>query len=247
MMQHVYSGHCVICGYDGEFQKNNSSFREGYQCPSCHSSLRYRGQAESILKVYAPNQGLDLSDLAKDKIFSQLKIYEPGVVGPFRKLFSHFNNYQCSFYWEDVELGESKDEVQCQSLEALTFGDDQFDLVISSDIMEHVRHPWVGFADIFRVLKPGGYHIFSIPLHFPMPSKTQSRVDTSGKLDIYIMEPHYHGNGVGGKSLVYTEFGADITDYLTDIGYKVIVDTMSDDHHEVKKLATFITQKPLIR
>lgn len=226
-------------------KKNNSSFREGYQCPSCGASLRYRGQAESILKVFADNKKLDLVDLAKDKIFSQLKIYEPGVIGPFRKLFSNFKSYQDSFYWEDVELGESKDGVQCQSLESLTFDSDQFDLVISSDIMEHVRHPWVAFTDIFRVLKPGGYHIFSIPLHLPMPSKTQFRVDTLGEEDIYLMEPQYHGNGVGGKSLVYIDYGADITDYLSDIGYKVIVDTINHNHSDVEKLVTFITQKPL--
>lgn len=245
MTQDVYLGHCAICGFDGEFQKNNTSFREGYQCPSCRASLRYRGQAESILKVFAADQRLDLVDLSKDKVFSQLQIYEPGVIGPFRKLFSNFKNYHDSFYWEDVELGEIKDGVQCQSLETLTFDDDQFDLVISSDIMEHVRHPWVAFADIFRVLKPGGYHIFSIPLHLPMPSKTQFRVDTSGEEDKYIKEPQYHGNGVGGKSLVYTDFGADITDYLTNIGYKVIVDTINHDHPDLKKLVIFITKKPL--
>ena len=110
--------------------------------------------------------------------------------------------------------------------------------------MEHVRHPWVAFADIYRVLKPGGYHIFSIPVHLPMPDKTKFRVDTSSDEDIHIETPHYHGNGMGGKSLVYTDYGADIENYLTEIGYKVIMNTMDNEHHEVKRLVTFVTQKP---
>ena len=108
-------------------------------------SLRYRGQAESILKIYGTTQRQDLTELADNPFFSQLNIYEPGVTGPFRKLFSDFKNYRNSFYWDDVEFGEFRDGIQCQSLESLTFEDDQLDLIISSDIMEHVRHPWIAF------------------------------------------------------------------------------------------------------
>ena len=240
-----YIGHCAVCGNIGEFVKNNPSFREGYQCSSCKASLRYRGQAESIIKTFAPDQGLNLIELANKKSFQEKNIYEPGVIGPFRNLFSSFKTYTNSFYWDDIPLGEKKDGVQCQSLEALTFADNQFDLIITSDIMEHVRRPWVAFADIYRVLKPGGSHIFTIPLQLPMPSVTKYRVDTSTDEDIYIEEPHYHGNGIGGRSLVYTDFGADIIEQLTDIGYSVTADTIDHEHHEVKRLVTFITQKPL--
>ena len=244
MEENTYTGHCSICGYFGEFKKNNPSFREGYLCPSCRASLRYRGQASAILKTYAINQHLNLFDLSKTREFSQLSIYEPGVIGPFRTLFSDFKNYKNSFYWEDIECGKSKNDIECQSLEELTFDDDQFDLILSSDIMEHVRKPWVAFSDIFRVLKPGGYHIFSIPVHPPLPTKTQYRVDTTTNEDIHIQKPHYHGNGAGGKSLVYTDFGADITEHLSRIGYEVSLDTIPHEHAEVRQLLTFITQKP---
>ncbi len=109
--------------------------------------------------------------------------------------------------------------------------------------MEHVRHPWIAFADIHRVLKPGGYHVFSIPLQLPMRDKTHFRVDVSGDEDIHIEEPHYHGNGVGGKSLVYTDFGADIEQHLIKMGYKVVLDTIDHEHSEVKRLLTFVTKK----
>ncbi|GAA0423739.1 class I SAM-dependent methyltransferase [Cocleimonas flava] len=239
----TYTDRCSVCGFYGEFHKNNRSFREGYQCPECNSSLRYRGQAASILKIFGKPGQETITDLSKDDEFSQLTIYEPGLIGPFRKLFSGYKGYRNSFYWDDVDLGDYSDDIQCQSLEELTFGENEIDLIISSDIMEHVRQPWVAFADIYRVLKPGGYHVFSIPIDFPIKSKTTYRVDTSGDDDVYIEEPYYHGNGVGGKSLVYTDFGADIESHLIKIGYNVDMDVMDHEHVDVKKLLTFVTQK----
>jgi SAM-dependent methyltransferase len=241
--EHMYIDRCSVCGFDGEFQKDNRSFREGYQCPECKSSLRYRGQAASILKIYGKPRHETIADLNEDEAFSNLTIYEPGVIGPFRKLFSDYTGYRNSFYWDDVELGEYRDGIQCQSLEELTFSDNEIDLIISSDIMEHVRRPWVAFEEIYRVLKLGGYHVFSIPVHLPMKSKTSYRVDTSGDEDIHIEEPHYHGDGVGGKSLVYTDFGADIEKKLIEMGYKVTLDTIDHQYSEVKRLLTFVSQK----
>lgn len=245
-VQDVNYDKCSVCGFYGKFYKNNPSFREGYQCPECRSSLRYRGQASSILKIYGNSTHKTIADLSQDQEFAKLKIFEPGVIGPFRKYFSSFDYYKNSFYWEDIPLGKFKDGIQCQSLEDLTFDDNEIDLIISSDIMEHVRHPSVAFTDIYRVLKPGGYHIFTIPLHLPMREKSKARVDTSSDEDIYLDEPHYHGDGVGGKSLVYTDFGADIEQQLKNIGYSVSLDTLDHEHTEVKKIVTLVTQKPIV-
>ncbi len=246
MNKFSYNGCCAICGFVGIFEKKSPSFREGYQCTTCKASLRYQGQAYALKRMFSSDENISLSKLSLNEKFNHLKIYEPGVIGPFRELFSGFDNYQNSFYWDDVKLGEKKDGVECQSLESLTYKNESFDLVISSDIMEHVRHPWVAFAEILRVLKSGGYHIFSIPLHLPMRSVTKYRVDTSTEEDKYIDEPHYHGNGIGGKSLVYTDFGADIVNKLVDLGYEVTCDTIPSDHFEIKKLVTFITKKPSV-
>lgn len=38
----------------------------------------------------------------------------------------------------------------------LPFSDNSFDLVYSSQVLEHVRHPGALLKDIFRVLRPGG-------------------------------------------------------------------------------------------
>ena len=239
-----YFGSCTICGYSGCFEKNNSSFREGYQCPSCNASLRYQGQASAIVSIYGSDYAFTLQELIDEGQFQSLSIYEAGGAGSFRDLFSGILDYKNSFYWDGVPLGEIKEGAECQSLEALTYYDDQFDLIISSDILGQVRKPWKAFAEIFRVLKPGGSHVFSVPVHLPMPSFTKYRVDTTTSEDIHVEVPLYHGDGRGGKSLVYTDFGTDMIQILEALGNEVFCHTMSNEHPEVQKLVTLITTKP---
>lgn len=84
--------------------------------------------------------------------------------------------------------------------------------------MEHVRDPKKALAEIARILAPNGSHIFTVPLQRPIQEKSVVRVDTSGPTDIHLLPAHYHGNGKGGRSLVYTDFGADLLDMIRATG-----------------------------
>jgi SAM-dependent methyltransferase len=48
---------------------------------------------------------------------------------------------------------------------ALPFADEAFDLVAAFDVIEHVEDDRQVFAELARVLKPGGVLLFSVPLH----------------------------------------------------------------------------------
>ena len=204
-----------------------ASIRENFRCSNCAASLRYREQARVILSFYSRHQSRHIGDLSKEREFREMNIYEAGIVGPFRKFFQTLDHYVTSYYWEDVPPGDYSEGVQCQDLTRLTFDDSSFDLVVTSDIFEHVRRPFEGFQEIDRVLKPGGMHIFSIPVQHPMATETVFRVDTSGDEDIHILPPHYHGAPRGGRSLVYTDFGSDIIENLNQIGIELRMDPPS--------------------
>ncbi|HWY71042.1 MAG TPA: methyltransferase domain-containing protein [Terriglobales bacterium] len=45
---------------------------------------------------------------------------------------------------------------QVEDAEALSFSDESFDFVYSHGVLHHTPHPKVAFAEVFRVLKPGG-------------------------------------------------------------------------------------------
>lgn len=46
---------------------------------------------------------------------------------------------------------------------ALPFADASFDIVFSSNVLEHIRDPWPVYREIARVLKPGGYGVHAMP------------------------------------------------------------------------------------
>ncbi|MEQ1954022.1 class I SAM-dependent methyltransferase [Mesorhizobium sp. CN2-181] len=214
-----YEGVCNICGAANLFKRENIRTRETFLCSSCRGSLRYRAQADAILREYAPEGVSTIKALIESETFGHIRLYEPGVVGPFRRLFQTMSSYEQSFYWEDVAEGNKKDGMVCQNLERLTYPDETFDLVVSSDVFEHVRKPYVGFAEVRRVLKQGGRHIFSVPANDNLRADSVSRVDTSSDNDIFLLPAVYHGNGTaGGRSLVYTDFGTDVLDKLGEIG-----------------------------
>lgn len=248
-MKESYRGICNICENEQVFHKNHRSLREGYACDVCRSSLRYRGQAEAVIELFSTEASRTLGELCQEPAFQNTSIYEPGTIGPFRKYFVFFDNYIQSFYWDDVSPGDYRAGVQCQDLEQLTYKDKRFDLVITSDILEHVRHPWQSFSEIFRVLRPGGHHIFSIPVTHPIPHKSVYRVDTRSDEDVYLLERRYHSapsvDGKSrGKSLVYTDFGQDVVDHLDRIGFETKLWVPKENGTDIHRLVTFVSQKP---
>jgi SAM-dependent methyltransferase len=48
-------------------------------------------------------------------------------------------------------------------VEALPYAGDSFDLVSANVVVEHLRYPEIAFAEIFRVLRPGGVFVFRTP------------------------------------------------------------------------------------
>jgi SAM-dependent methyltransferase len=46
---------------------------------------------------------------------------------------------------------------------ALPYADERFDLVLATDVVEHVDHDNAAFDQIRRVLKPGGYALITVP------------------------------------------------------------------------------------
>ena len=235
-----YTDSCKVCGHTGYLRREEQSIRETYLCGNCGASLRYREQARVILNHFSRKDSGCLSDLVDEAEFRNLRIYEPGLIGPFRKYFQKIPGYHSSYFWEEVTPGESRNGIQCQDLMNLTYADNTFDLVLSSDIFEHVRKPFVGFKEINRVLKPGGFHIFSIPTAYPLPPETVYRVDTTGTEDVYVLPKHYHGAPMGGKSLVYTDFGGDIIELMAADGIDLKMEPPCPG-----RVPTFITERML--
>jgi SAM-dependent methyltransferase len=106
------------------------------------------------------------------------------------------------------------------NLEKIDFGDDSFDVVLTSDVMEHVRDSAAAHAEIYRILRPGGVYIFNVP--FDEREEHNVRlVDTSTGEDVFLVPPQYHGDPLTGGILAYRVFGRELVSDLEALGFKV--------------------------
>ena len=72
--------------------------------------------------------------------------------------------FQASDYHPGAVPGSVIDGIRSEDLCRLTYPDDSFDLVLTSESLEHVPDLAAALREILRVLVPGGRHIFTIPL-----------------------------------------------------------------------------------
>jgi SAM-dependent methyltransferase len=88
------------------------------------------------------------------------------------------------------------------------------DLFVSQDVMEHIPQPELAFAEIARVLRPGGAHVFTVPIYSQPETLVRADVGEAGTVRL-LMDAEYHGNPVSDQgSLVIREWSADIVEFI---------------------------------
>ena len=130
------------------------------------------------------------------------------------KIRRECKHYIASQLFPEVPRGQLKDGQRSENLEALTFPDQSFDLVITQDVFEHVLRPAKAFAEIARTLKPAGAHVYTVPYY--RGKKTVVRAEPNGNEGItHLMKPEYHANPIDAAgSLVVTEWGDELCDFV---------------------------------
>lgn len=133
--------------------------------------------------------------------------------------------YRSSVYRPDLPAGVSvQPSVDNVDLMDMPFPDAMFDVILTSDVMEHVRRDDAAHAEIYRCLKAGGCYVFTVPF-VPEWEHDQIRVDGSGEKDVFLMEPEYHKDPLNIKgALVYRIYGAELITKLERIGFDVKFD-----------------------
>jgi hypothetical protein len=124
-----HKGHCVCCDEEVTFEAHDSWLRDSYFCLNCRCKPRERALMATIEKYY-PN-------------WKDIKIHESSPIkrGASVKLRKYSTNYLASQYYPTKEFGSIIDGFKNEDLENQTFADESFDLVITSDVMEHLYNP----------------------------------------------------------------------------------------------------------
>lgn len=240
-----YSGVCNICGCKGEFTRGQGrSIRESYPCPGCRASLRYRDQAALIIDEFARGRSIFLRHLVSSGMLDGVSIFESALGGPFVNSCRKLPGYAQSYFWPDRPLGEANaDGVRNEDLTRLTLESNRFDLVITSDVMEHLYDIRAAFSEISRILKVGGVHIFTIPNDWPFPEHTEPRVEIVDGSEQHLKPARYHRSGDGAPCLVYNDYGADLVDMTAEFGCRTQVVRRHSAVNPCYVNATFISRK----
>jgi len=179
-----------------------------------------------------------------------LTIHEssPGNRGASKRLSQEVSQYIRSQYFPDQKPGSIVGEFRCENLEALTFADESIDLHVTQDVIEHVFHPSKVFNEIARTLKPGGAHIFTVPIvNKYKPSKLRARLSDDGQIS-HLEPPVYHGNPISDQgSLVTIDWGFDICRHIFEscglFTHLVYIDDLSKGIR-AEYIEVLITVKP---
>lgn len=197
---------CPICLQSIEFSSDDDyvSCRSkliSKACPNIRCAVRERAVAKVLRELYSEDE------------FHSLRVHQAAPMdrGLTLWLRNELSIYLETGYFPDKKFGAQIGNLRNEDLENQTFDDDSFDLVIHSDVLEHVYNPFLVIREIERTLVSGGRCIFTVPTQ---PGRVKSEqiafIDKSGKIKT-IGEPKYHGNPQSSKgSLVTWLYGYDL-------------------------------------
>jgi SAM-dependent methyltransferase len=167
-------------------------------CIRCRANFRYELLADYIRERYPRVDSLDVLEL--------------DFRSPLRHLFETSKTYTPTFFRENVPPGTRRDDgVICQDITNLTFADESLDLIVSSDVLEHVPDLQAAFNESARTLRPGGCHIFTAP---PRPRTRQRARVINGTID-HLLDPEYHLDPLSREGiLAFWDIGPDLPHYF---------------------------------
>jgi SAM-dependent methyltransferase len=215
-------GSCNVCSASGRFVANSwmlpahaaeewgsewvAEFarRESLFCRRCSSTLRVRRLAAVLLEHYGG--ATSIAELVQSASFRALDVAEINAAGALHGFLAKLPRLRYS------EYGAGGEDIQ-----ALSYRDASFDLLLTSDTLEHVPDWRTALGETRRVLRHGGRHVLTVPL---VPTRAETTdVRKNG---------WFHGRGTGpfaavrrqGDYRVYTVFGLDLMDALRDAGFE---------------------------
>jgi hypothetical protein len=192
--------------------------RETLQCRKCFASTRERSLALALLEHL--NCHRSIAALAASGL-GNLRILDTDNFSATSQFLRGDSNYVRCSYLPDHPWGEEIEPNYFNiNLERIDFEGASFDIVLTSDVMEHVRDSDAAHAEIYRILKPGGAYVFNVPFD-EREAENITLVDTSRDEDVFLVEPQYHGDPLTGGILAYRVFGRELIEKLEVLGFEV--------------------------
>jgi SAM-dependent methyltransferase len=217
---------CPVCGRITAARGFGDNLRETGRCRSCGATNRNRQVAYVAARAVVERTpivraGRKIDSLAAVAQLPDLVVYNTEAQGALHDQLHTMPGYLCSEYLgPDHEPGEIVGDTTHQDLMALSYDDASMDLVLSSDVFEHVPDPYRAHAEVHRVLRPGGHHVFTVPFHqHAHLDDVRATLHDDGELEL-LAEAIYHDDPVRPEGvLVFTIFGLEMLVRLAELGF----------------------------
>jgi SAM-dependent methyltransferase len=223
---------CNITGKHFDLNNNELIHREG--CCSFGYNSRFRAICYVFTKLFYGKCKI-LCDLEKNKKLKGIGMSDAGWSDILAEKFDYQNTYYHTFPYLDIYNEEH----------VKNYND--LDFIVSSDVFEHINvYPGLNYAfdNLYRMLKPGGILIFSVPYtheshkeHYPNLYDYEIKIDNNlmvlhnktinGTFEVFNKLTFHGGPGNVLEMRVFSK--QSIIDYLTDSGFTEIT------FHEIDK------------
>ncbi len=196
------------------------------RCPFCGVSVIVRLRRDELgvrcLRCGGSTVHVSLGWVVRRHLpdLGKLDVCELSARGPFvAYLRRSVRSLAISEYFADLTPGAIRDGVRCEDVQCLTYPDASFDLITHTEVLEHVPDDGRAFAELYRVLRPGGHMFFTVPLRHD--GATQELAALRDGTISYFAPPTYHHDPLRGDAgiLVFRDYSNDIIARLTAAGF----------------------------
>lgn len=190
---------CRACGHVTIFLCTGAG-DEFRLCLRCRANRRYELLAQCLRQLDLP----------------RLDVLELGFRSPLRKILKSARSHTQTYYRPDAAPGSIRsDGILCEDITRLSCASASLDVILSSDVLEHVCDIEAAFRESARALRPGGVHLFTVP---PRPMTRQRAVLESGAVR-HLLAPEYHLDPLDSAGiLAFWDFGSDLPDRIDTAG-----------------------------
>jgi SAM-dependent methyltransferase len=152
----------------------------------------------------------------------KLVVLDADPTSKLQPLFAGNCRYQRSGYSNDIPNGfEMESGILCVDLQRMPFANASLDLLISSDVLEHVDNDSLSFQEAYRVLRPRGRYVFTVPFAAERVATQIRALTVSDGSVVHRHSVQLHGDRQG-PILAMRLYGRDIVQQVESFGFRML-------------------------
>ena len=217
--------------------------KESCDCTFCGAKLRGRRIAQVLLSLYPVDDSPapSLAHWVEEPEIHKLRVAEINTIDGMHSFLQRLPAFSSSDYRDKSGPATLVPGKRSEDLTRLSYPDSSFDLILTSETLEHVPNLHSALREIDRVLASGGRHVFTIPV-LPTVPETFARSVVLPDGTIQDRAPRIcHPGGDWGYP-VFTEFGTDLAGWLGQEGYETEVYFGPVSEHDLAQV--YVYRKP---